>query len=119
MPSKCDLTAKRLLVGHRVSHSQVKTKRAFKVNVQNMSLYSETLKKRLKLSIATSTLRSIEHNGGIDNFLINSSNSKLTPVAVKLKKQIIQAKEGSVDASKSSNDSSEAKKAKEDKAEAA
>lgn len=99
MAARCDLTNKGLQVGNNVSHSQRKTKRAFKVNLQKVTLHSEAIGK-ISLRIAASTLRSIDHNGGIDNFLLKTSNTKLTAGAVKIKKKIIAAQEGSKDTTK-------------------
>ena len=97
MSAKCQITGKRMLTGNKVSHSQIKTKRVYKVNLQKVSLFSDALKQKLSLKIATSTLRSIDHNGGIDNFLLKSSNKELTDFAKKLKKKIVNALEGSED----------------------
>lgn len=79
-------------VGNKVSHSNIKTKRSFKVNLQNYSLFSEVLKKTISLKIAVSTLRTIEHNGGLDSYLLTTSNRKLTEEAIALKKKIKDAK---------------------------
>ncbi len=79
-------------VGNKVSHSNIKTKRSFKVNLQNYSLFSEALKKTISLKIAVSTLRSIEHNGGLDEYLLTTSNRKLSEEAVAIKKKIKDAK---------------------------
>ena len=94
MAARCDLTDKGLQVGHKVSHSQVKTKRAFKVNLQKVTLHSKYIGK-FSLRIAVSTLRSIEHKGGIDDFLLNTSSTKLTPEGIRLKKKVLAAQEGS------------------------
>lgn len=96
MSASCSLIkGKAMMVGHKISHSNIKTKRSFNVNLQNYSLYSETLKKTVPLKLAVHTLRSVEHNGGLDAFLIKTSNRKLTAKAITLKKKILKAKEGS------------------------
>ncbi len=92
MAARCDLTNKGLQVGNNVSHSQRKTRRAFKVNLQKVTLHSKVIGK-VSLRIAVSTLRSIDHNGGIDSFLVNTSSTKLTPKAVMLKKKIVAGQE--------------------------
>lgn len=107
MAAKCTLTNKGRMSGNNVSHSQRKTKRTFAVNIQNVSLYSEALGKKLKIKIATSTLRSIEHNGGIDSYLLNASAKDLTDEAKKLKKQIKKALEGSKETGSKSKASKE------------
>ena len=91
MPAKCEILGKTLIKGHKVSHSQIKTKRVFKPNLQNVSFYSQALKKSLSIRVATNTLRTIDKNGGLDSFLINENNSKLSPFAKKIKKQIVKA----------------------------
>ena len=86
MTRKCDLTGKLVITGNNVSHANNKTKRRFIPNLQNVSLYSDKLGKKLKFRIATSTLRTVEKNGGIDKYLLNSKNSKLNSETRKLKK---------------------------------
>jgi large subunit ribosomal protein L28 len=91
MPAKCDILGKTLMSGHTVSHSEIKTNRVFKPNLQAVSLYSQALKKSLSLRVATNTLRTIDKNGGLDSFLLGESNRKLTNTAKKIKKQIVKA----------------------------
>jgi len=91
MARKCSLTGKNAQYGNSVSHSHQTTRKKFGVNEQNFSLYSEALNKTFQLKLTVSTLRSIEHNGGLDNYLMNTSNTKLTDEAVALKKKIKKA----------------------------
>lgn len=77
--------------GNNVSHANNKTRRRFLPNLQVVSLLSEKLGKVFKLKICSKTLRSIEHNGGLDAYLESTSNSKLSAEAVKIKKQISKA----------------------------
>ncbi len=95
MSARCSITNKRMRVGNKISHSNIKTKRSFKVNLQNYSLYSNALGKTVPLKLAVNTLRSIEHNGGLDEYLLTTSNRKLSEEAISLKKKIKKAKEGS------------------------
>lgn len=88
MARRCDLTGKGVQSGNNVSHSHRKTRRTFRPNIQRVTLHSEVLGRGLSLDVAVNTLRSVDHNGGLDKFLINSANRKLTPIAVALKKQI-------------------------------
>lgn len=88
MSKRCELTGKGVLAGNNVSHSQRKTRRRFLPNIQNVTLKSDALDKSMSFSIALSTLRTVDHNGGLDNFLLTTSNSKLTAEAVKLKRTI-------------------------------
>ena len=89
MSMKCDLTGKKFLNGNNVSHAKNRTKRRFLPNLQNISFLSEKLGKKVQLKVATSTIRTVEKKGGLDEFLINTSNTKLSPEALKLKKLII------------------------------
>ena len=89
MTRKCDLTGKLVITGNNVSHANNKTKRRFIPNLQNVSLYSDKLGKKLKFRIATSTLRTVEKNGGIDNYIIKTKISELTEETKKLRKLIV------------------------------
>ena len=91
MSMKCDLTGKKFLNGNNVSHAKNRTKRRFLPNLQNISFLSEKLGKKVQLKVATSTIRTVEKKGGLDEFLINTSNTKLPPKALKIKK-LIKAK---------------------------
>ena len=86
---KCDLTGKMFQSGNNVSHAKNRTKRRFLPNLQNISFQSEKLGKKIQLRVATSTIRTVEKKGGLDEFLINTSNTKLPPQALKIKKLII------------------------------
>ena len=90
MTRKCDLTGKVVITGNNVSHAKNRTKRRFIPNLQNVSLYSDKLDKKIKFRVATSTLRTVEKNGGIDNFLINANVSQLSLAARKYKKNILK-----------------------------
>lgn len=91
MSRKCSITEKAVLSGNLVSHSNIKTKRKFKPNLQPISLMSSALNKKITMRITPSTLRTIEHNGGLDPYLIKTSNTKLSASALMLKKRIQQA----------------------------
>ena len=88
MSMKCELTGKTFQTGNNVSHAKNKTKRRFLPNLQNISFMSETLGRKIQLKVATSTIRTVEKKGGLDDFLINTPNSKLAQKAKKLKKSI-------------------------------
>ena len=89
MSIKCELTGKKYQSGNNVSHAKNRTKRKFLPNLQNISFLSEKLGKKIQLKVATSTIRTVEKKGGLDEFLINTSNSRLSSEALKLKKLII------------------------------
>jgi large subunit ribosomal protein L28 len=75
-------------VGNNVSHANNKTKRTFLPNLQNVTLISESLEKSVKLKVSTHGLRSVEHVGGLDNWLTKTSEDKLSPRAAKLKREL-------------------------------
>ena len=86
----CELTGKGRQVGHNVSHANNKTKRVFLPNLQNVSLISETLETTVKLRVSTHGLRSVEHNGGLDNWLVKTSDDQLSLRARRLKRDVVK-----------------------------
>jgi large subunit ribosomal protein L28 len=87
----CELTGKGRQVGHNVSHANNKTKRLFLPNLQNVTLMSEKLDRSFKFRVSTHGLRSVEHNGGLDNWLLKQSDTKLSPRALKVKRELAKA----------------------------
>jgi len=88
MSFRCDLTGKKPLVGHKVSHSNIKTKRRFLPNLQVVTLASETLGRSFRLRISTNALRTVDHRGGLDAFLLKASNEDLAPKALRIKRDV-------------------------------
>ena len=84
----CELTGKGRMVGNNVSHANNRTKRVFLPNLQNVTLLSDTLDRGVRLRVSTHGLRSVEHNGGLDNWLIKTGEDQLSPRARKLKREI-------------------------------
>ena len=84
----CELTGKGRQIGHNVSHANNKTKRTFLPNLQNVTLLSDALGKGVKLRVSTHGLRTVEHNGGLDNWLLKTSDEKLSTNARKVKKAV-------------------------------
>ena len=84
----CELTGKGRQVGHNVSHANNKTKRTFLPNLQNVTLMSESLERSVRLRVSTHGLRSVEHNGGLDNWLLKQNDEKLSPRALKVKREL-------------------------------
>ena len=89
MSMRCELTGKSFQTGNNVSHAKNRTKRRFKPNLRNVSFSSELLKQKFQLKVAVSTIRTVEKKGGLDDFLINTPNSKLALRAKKIKKIIL------------------------------
>ncbi len=90
MSRVCELTAKGRMVGNNVSHANNKTKRTFLPNLQNVTLMSDVLGRSVKLRVSTNGLRSVEHVGGLDNWLVKTKAEKLSDRAAKLKREIIK-----------------------------
>lgn len=92
MARVCELTGKRVMAGNNVSHAHNKTRRRFLPNLTKATLISDTLGRSVSLRISTHALRSVEHNDGLDNFLLKASDADLSAAALKLKKQIKKVK---------------------------
>ena len=92
MSRVCELSGKKVMTGNNVSKANNRTKRRFLPNLQKSSMHSSILGKTLQFRVATSTIRTVEKNGGLDEFLLNSSNAHLTEKAQKLKLQLVQVK---------------------------
>jgi large subunit ribosomal protein L28 len=84
----CELTGKGRLVGNNVSHANNKTKRTFLPNLQKVTLLSDAMEQGYKFRVSTHGLRSVEHVGGLDNWLLKTNNEKLSDNARKVKKEI-------------------------------
>lgn len=92
MARKCVITGKGVQVGHNVSHSNIKTKRRFLPNLQRTSVLSDVLGS-IRLRISTAAIRTIEHKGGIDAYLRNTPDRKLSPEIRRLKRRVEKAGE--------------------------
>jgi large subunit ribosomal protein L28 len=88
MARRCIITGKGVQVGHNVSHANNKTKRRFLPNLQTTSMLSDVLGASVRLRVSTNGIRTIEHNGGIDAFLLGTPDRKLTAEARRLKRRI-------------------------------
>ena len=84
----CELTGKGRQVGHNVSHANTKTKRTFLPNLQNVTLMSDALGRGIRLRVSMNGLRSVEHVGGLDNWLTKASDDSLSLKARRLKREI-------------------------------
>jgi large subunit ribosomal protein L28 len=87
----CELTGKGRQIGHNVSHANNKTKKTFLPNLQNVTLMSEKLDRSFKFRVSTHGLRSVEHNGGLDNWLLKTGDEKLSANALKVKRELKKA----------------------------
>ena len=91
MSRRCELSGKGVLTGNNVSHSNIKSRRRYLPNLNPVSLESETLGRSFRFRIAASTLRTVDHRGGLDAFLAKSRDEELSPRALKVKKEIAKA----------------------------
>ncbi len=79
MSRRCMITGKMRMVGNNRSHAENKTKRTFEVNVQDTTIYSQALKRKIALRVTAAGLRTLEKKGGIDAFLMETAKTKLDP----------------------------------------
>lgn len=92
MARRCELTGKAVQAGNNVSHANNKTRRRFLPNVQDKTLQSDALGRTVRFKVSTAALRSVEHNGGLDNFLLKARDTDLSLKARRLKRDIAKAR---------------------------
>ncbi len=91
MSRRCELTGKGVLTGNRVSHSNIKTRRRYLPNLNAVSLQSDALGKTFRFRIAASALRTVDHRGGLDAFLMKARDADLSPRALDVKRELLKA----------------------------
>ncbi len=91
MSRRCVITGKGVLTGNNVSHANNKSRRRFLPNLQESSFWSEILAVPVKLRLSTNGIRTVEHNGGLDAFLLGTPDRKLTEDAIVLKRRLERA----------------------------
>ena len=92
MSRVCELTGKGPMVGNNVSHANNKTKRRFLPNLNDVTLQSEALGRGIKMRISAHALRSVDHRGGLDAFLMKAKDDGLSATALKVKKEVMKAR---------------------------
>ena len=90
MSRVCELTGKAVLSGNNVSHAKNRSKRRFLPNLNNVTLLSDSLGEKVKFRITSHALRSVEHNGGLDNFLVKTRPEKLSLKAQRLRRAVLK-----------------------------
>ena len=90
MSRRCELTGKAVQTGNLVSHSNRKTRTRFLPNLCNVTLISETLGRNVRLRVSTNALKSVDHNGGLDAFLLKARDTELSDGARALKREIVK-----------------------------
>ena len=91
MSRRCQITGKGVLTGNNVSHANNKTRRRYLPNLQETALLSDVLGTPVRLRLTTSGIRTVEHNGGLDAFLLGTPNRRLPLAAQALKRRILRA----------------------------
>jgi len=94
MSRRCEFLGKGPMTGHNVSHANNKTKRRFLPNLCDVTLMSDALGRSFKFRISAHALRSVDHSGGLDAFLMKSKDENLSPAARKVKRDIAKAASG-------------------------
>ncbi|MEM8575108.1 MAG: 50S ribosomal protein L28 [Pseudomonadota bacterium] len=93
MARRCELSGKAVLTGNNVSHAKRRTRRRFLPNLSNVTLQSEALKKAVRFTVSASALRTVEHRGGLDAYLLKAGDDELSLKARRLKREIAKATE--------------------------
>ncbi|MXV44620.1 50S ribosomal protein L28 [Saccharibacter sp. 17.LH.SD] len=93
MSRRCQVTGKGVLTGNNVSHAHNKTRRRFLPNLQETTLLSDILGTPIRMRLTTKGIRTVEHNGGLDSFLLGTPNRKLPPEALVIKRRILRVQE--------------------------
>ena len=91
MARRCEITGKGVMTGNNVSHAMNKTRRRFLPNIQTTNVMSDILGENVRLKVSMHGLRTIEHNGGLDAFLLGTPNRKLPAEARRVKRRIEKA----------------------------
>ena len=82
MSRVCEISGKSVMSGNNVSHAKNKTKRKFLPNLQNVKFFSKSLDKFISMKVSVRALKSVEKNGGLDDYLSKTSNRVLAPQAI-------------------------------------
>lgn len=88
MTWRCELSGKTAQIGHKVSHSNIKTKRRFMPNLLNVTLMSDALGRSVRMRISAQALKSVDHRGGFDAYLLKAADRDLSPRAREIKREI-------------------------------
>ncbi len=88
MSRRCELTGINRQIGHKVSHSNIKTKRSFEPNLVNVTLTSDALGRAFKMRVTAAALRSVDHRGGLDAFLLKAREDTLSDRAAKIRRDL-------------------------------
>lgn len=90
MARRCELTGKDVLTGNNVSHANNRSRRRFLPNLCDVSLLSDTLGRKVRLRVSAAALRTVEHRGGLDAFLVKAKDGELSDRARRLKRDVVK-----------------------------
>jgi large subunit ribosomal protein L28 len=93
MARRCGITGKGVLTGNNVSHANNKTRRRFLPNMQETSFFSDILGTPVRMRLSVNGIRTIEHNGGLDSFLLGTPDRRLPQEAMVLKRRLMRARD--------------------------
>jgi large subunit ribosomal protein L28 len=96
MTRRCELTGTLPLSGQLRSHAENKSKRKFRPNLCNVTLMSDLLGRKFRLRVSARALKSVEHRGGLDAFLLKARNEELSPNCLKIKREVQKAQSAKV-----------------------
>ncbi len=88
MARRCELTGKGVMTGNNVSHALNRTRRRFLPNLCNVTLLSDALERSVRLKVCAQALRTVEHRGGLDAFLLKAKNEDLSKRALLIKREV-------------------------------
>lgn len=97
MARRCELTGKGVLTGNNVSHAHNKSRRRFLPNLCNVTLISEALGRSVRLKVSAHALRSVEHRGGLDAYVLAAKDSELSIKARRLKRELQKAQDATAE----------------------
>lgn len=92
MTRRCELTGKLPMSGNTRSHAENKKRRVFRPNLCDVTLLSESLGRKLRVRVSAHALKSVEHRGGLDAFLLKARDEELSAQCLKLKRDLVKAK---------------------------
>ena len=92
MSRVCELTGKGPMTGNNVSHANNRTRRRFLPNLNDVTLMSEALGRTVSLRVSSAGLRTVDHRGGLDGFMLKAKEADLSPKAAKIRRDIIKAR---------------------------
>lgn len=91
MARRCELSGKGVMTGNNVSHANNRTRRRFLPNLNKVTLVSEGLGRSFSFRVAASTLRTVDHRGGLDKHLMKTRDEDLSPAAIRVKRELEKA----------------------------